>query len=752
MRLQWILWKYLIGRTARAYNILDPVQLLAKLRSFSQPSEVQEPIELLRAGIIFQARGLINARVIQYNLNWIWPYWVVRQYDPADHSFVPRAFSFSHINLTHRDWTAVGRHDLPVYPLVDPHGMITPLFDGWSLDFWFIPEKGEALLPSKLHHVSQKVRFNPHFRVHTVAKKNGDQIESEASLEVADKRPRLVVQIRARSPRSGDLVVSLRPFNSEGISFVDDVQMVADNSGWVVNKKTYVDMAPVPDRVQFSNFQKGDVFHRLSRDLTSRDSIQCKLGLCSAAALFKVDRDQTRQVTLSIPLSRELRRQRPVQQPGRYSWDEFLKGTCRVNLPDERIQFLFENAVRTLLMLSAADVYPGPYTYRRFWFRDACLMLQPMLYLGFKNRTQRLLQQFMARQDADGYFLSQKGEWDSNGQVLWIIGKYQQATQRPLPDQWIKAILKGVRWIMAKRLPKGGDTMHGGLLPAGFSAEHLGPNDFYFWDDFWAIAGLRSAARISRMSVSGAVADDLDLAANDFEQTVWQVIESIGEDKSQGGIPASPYRGLDAGAIGSMVADYPLQLLPAGDRRIMATLNRLLEAHTFHAGFFQDMVHSGVNAYLTLDLAQTLLRAGDMRFRQLIETVADLASPTGNWPEAIHPFSGGGCMGDGQHGWAAAEWVMMIRNLFVREEGSRLVLGSGIFPQWLQSGSRISFGPALTDFGSIRIDLSQTNGSWKLNFDGQWHAAPQSVEIRVPGFEVQYVNRNRGSFDLRQHG
>ena len=59
-------------------------------------------------------------------------------------------------------------------------------------------------------------------------------------------------------------------------------------------------------------------------------------------------------------------------------------------------------------------------------------------------------------------------------------------------------------------------------------------------------------------------------------------------------------------------------------------------------------------------------------------SVARLASPTGQWPEAIHPQSGGGCMGDGQHGWAAAEWVMMMRNCFVREEGDRLIIGSGI--------------------------------------------------------------------------
>jgi hypothetical protein len=38
--------------------------------------------------------------------------------------------------------------------------------------------------------------------------------------------------------------------------------------------------------------------------------------------------------------------------------------------------------------------------------------------------------------------------------------------------------------------------LHNGLLPAGFSAEHLGPNDYYFWDDFWSVSGLFSASKI----------------------------------------------------------------------------------------------------------------------------------------------------------------------------------------------------------------------------------------------------------------
>ena len=105
--------RFLITRAARAYGFLDPVKLVAKIRGFAQPSEFSEPIELLRAGMLFHARGLVNTKAIQNNLDWVWPYWVEKQFNPGDESFIPRAFSFSHINLTHRNWTAVGLPDVP---------------------------------------------------------------------------------------------------------------------------------------------------------------------------------------------------------------------------------------------------------------------------------------------------------------------------------------------------------------------------------------------------------------------------------------------------------------------------------------------------------------------------------------------------------------------------------------------------------------------------------------------------------------
>ncbi len=138
-------WKFFVKRAARHYGVMDPAMLMARMRRFSQPSEVAEPLELLRAGIVFHARGLVNSKAIQRNLDWVWPYWVEQQFNPDSTSFVPRAFSFSHINLTHRNWTAVGSPDLPIYPIVDPRGLVTPLHDGWSLDFWIITDSGQLL-------------------------------------------------------------------------------------------------------------------------------------------------------------------------------------------------------------------------------------------------------------------------------------------------------------------------------------------------------------------------------------------------------------------------------------------------------------------------------------------------------------------------------------------------------------------------------------------------------------------------------
>ncbi len=739
---KWLPWNYILKRAARAYGFLDPVTLMAKLRRFGHPSEVQEPIELIRAGVVFHARGLINTRAIQYNLDWIWPYWIVKQFKPLDESFIPRGFSFSHVNLTHRNWTAVGLPDRPFYPIVDPKGLITPYLDGWSLDFWLLSKDNGMLIPSEIKNVRQRLNMrNNRLCVSTRVEKTGWRLATDVWVGRNNSQDETCIRAKAAIEQGGWLVLALRPYNPEGIQFIETIQVDPEKRRLRVNNQTDIRINQDPQKVLLSDYDNGDVGRSL-REPTQSSSVTCPIGMATAAALFPIPRKGGADVTVSLPLRDQPPNPKTVSSLSKEApsndWASLLSQTAQLVAPDEKVQFLYDAALRTLLLLSADEIVPGPYTYKRFWFRDACLMIHALLGVGLGGRAQRLVLNFPQRQTINGYFKSQEGEWDSNGQVLWLAGRLHELTDVPYDDAFLKSIFKGADWIHHKRDRRNADPRQRGLFPPGFSAEHLGPNDYYYWDNFWGLAGLRMAAQLAGSFNAPTKQMRFDEQADAFQKDIMDSIAQIPQKRKKGGLPASPHRRMDAGAIGSLVADYPLQIFEPNHPMIMNTIHYLMQ-NCFHAGaFFQDMIHSGLNVYLTLAIAQTLLRAGQGGFQALVRTVADLASPTGQWPEAIHPFTKGGCMGDGQHGWAAAEWLMMMRNMFVREEKHAIIIGSGIFPEWINSEKKIAFGPTLIPGGKISVALIKSGDAVYLDVDLEGDPAPVDMVAAIPG----YAKRN----------
>ncbi len=752
---KWLPWKFIIKRAAQAYGFLDPVTLMARLRRFGHPSEVQEPIELIRAGVVFHARGLINTRAIQYNLDWIWPFWISKQFRPNDISFIPRGFSFSHVNLTHRNWTAVGHPDIPCYPIADPRGLVTPYLDGWSLDFWILSEDGQMLVPSECDTVQQQQNMEEErFSIETRSEKTGLRLETELRVEAVEKEMQTCIYARAFAEKPSWLVLSFRPYNPEGIQFIDSIAFDRENLCFRINQQDNAWLSLSPEKVLFSHYEKGDV-GRILHEAESSRSVNCDIGMATAAALFPLKQTQennyTGELKVSLPLADASAAYQKKIKSGdlpHQRWETLLSETARVLVPDKKIQFLYEAAVRTMLLLTADEAYPGPYTYKRFWFRDACLMIHALLAVGHPDRVRRMILKFPARQTIKGYFQSQEGEWDSNGQVLWIADRLHELGGTAYDDAFMKSLFKGADWIIHKRIRKDTDKAHYGLFPAGFSAEHLGPNDYYYWDNFWGVAGLRAAARLADAHGFPDKTKEYSLQADAFMKCVRKSIENIPVKQRRQAIPASPYRRMDAGAVGSLVADYPLQLTEAGEPMIMNTVNYLTE-HCFHSGaFFQDMIHSGLNIYLTLAIAQTLLRAGNPDYKELIRTVADLASPTGQWPEAVHPFTKGGCMGDGQHGWAAAEWLMMIRNLFVREENGKVIIGSGIFPEWIESGQELFFGPTMIPGGKISVRMCKSAEGIEL--DAEHPPVKTEMMVNIPGYRIQKIENGKNKMQIRK--
>lgn len=760
MLMKWLPWKYVVRRIARARGFIDPMSVLSRLHSLAEPSEVAIPVELLRAGVVFHARGLMNAGTIQHNRDWVWPFWVERQFDPNDEAFLPRAFSITHVNLTHRNWTSIGIPGSDHLPIVDPRGLLTPYWDGWSIDGWIFQNDGARLIPSRERVVRQELDIDSGLAVTTHCSHGTMTLCSTAEVVKDHGESTVCQRWSAESDHHAWLLLSLRPYNPEGVSFVHDIQSIDRSQGWKIGDHGRVRFSEAADQHFTSDYKHGDVSALVWNEGSA--SVHCPVGMATAAAAFKLEPGVLREITLHVPLESKTNHHWMGHPTPKYSssvlsknahacataaWEDELAGAPKLDVPDDRFRFLHDAALRTVVLHCPGEVYPGPYTYKRFWVRDTAFILNAALCCGLHRRATEAIPHLLDRQDRNGYFHSQDGEWDANGQALWLLERYLRITHTHVLNDWVPVIQQAADWIQRKRIHDSKSPANG-LLPAGFSAEHLGPNDFYYWDDFWSIAGLRSAARLMKRRNDVVRQQRYEVEADELSYAIEESLVRTDYMRHAYAYPAAPERRMDAGAIGSIVASYPLQLVAPDDSRLRGTIDFLVEHCMVDGGFFQDMIHSGVNPYLTLHIAQAMMRCGDSRCFELINTVAKLASETGQWPEAIHPRTLGGCMGDGQHVWAAAEWLLAVRNMFIREEAEELVVGSGIPAHWHYADERLAYGPTWTPWGSLEVAIQFHTESAEINWSAHWHTPPPTVRVAIPCFHERSVDMSEATGTL----
>ncbi len=227
-----------------------------------------------------------------------------RQYNPHDDAFIPRAFSITHVNLTSRNWTAVGIPGIDELPIVDPRGLVTPFWDSWSIDAWIVTDQGENVYPSRLSEVKQYLDMVGPVAVVTVANQKSLQLISRVTAQLQeDGSPACVIDLSVNGPESSWLVVALRPYNPEGVSFINDISLLPEKNGWLVDKQRQVKFSRNPDQTSFSYYRQGDVKNRLFTAPDLQD-IQCRVGMASAAALFRVSGGNN-TVQAAIPLTSE---------------------------------------------------------------------------------------------------------------------------------------------------------------------------------------------------------------------------------------------------------------------------------------------------------------------------------------------------------------------------------------------------------------------------------------------------------------
>lgn len=742
----------------------DIVRHLTTWQRLGETVEVQSPGELLPVGARTVFRALRTRAAAQIGDRWVWPWWLERQLDPTSPAFVPRGHLPFLTNVTARDWTAIGNLDSAFEAIVDPRGLVTPWFDGWSLDWWVrssdrwhVPSREKATAVSQ-----QLVDAAP--VVETSVRVPGGHVVHRAWCARAGSDEWVVVEVENRSPAPVAAALAVRPSNPEGLAVVERIGL-RDRVVSVDGRAALV-LPRAPSRHVTSTLHDGDSAELLLADGGADrwpGDVRCAAGLAQAAFVFPLAHTARLRAAMPlVPVSRSRRNavvRRRAAATGRVDlaalpaaervangWRSHAQppGSLRVELPDERLaEAVAANRAALLVLHDGDEITPGPATYHRFWFRDAAYLLGALDRYGHHEPVRRVLASYPGRQRLDGMFVSQRHEWDGAGCALWSLADHWRLTRdRSAGEALVGPVAKAAHWLDRKRR-----RGPGRMLPAGVSAEHLGPYDAYYWDDLWGIAGQLAAAELLDGAGQPAAAERCREMASAFRDDLDASLEVAAARLQSAVIPAGPRRRVDAGIIGSLAGCEPLRLLAPDDPRLVATLDAVRDRFCGIGGvpaFFQGISHTGYGTYLTLQVAAVELAAGDRRALDRFRWVLDHASPTWTWPEALHPAGTGGCMGDGHHGWAAAAFLTFVRDLLVREVGSpsdarraELALASLWPDEWLGRGVEVHDAP--TWWGHV---------SYAVRWHGArpallWELAPHDdlpgpVRLTAPGLDPSW--------------
>lgn len=430
-------------------------------------------------------------------------------------------------------------------------------------------------------------------------------------------------------------------------------------------------------------------------------------------------------------------------------WKERVAEGMQIMVPEEKAVALFRTClVNDLLALNHVGndwVQTVNQThYHSFYLRDSSDFVRMYDATGYPKTAENVLNFFGVKQQPDGNYLSQKGEFDGWGQTLWIYGYHVRFTHdRAFAEKVYPSVLRAIDWFEKATAE---DPLH--IMPSTDVKDNEFVPGHLTGYNFLALDGLQGA--IALADVLGKKEDaarfqrDYDTLRENFMKVLKQRSAEAGGTIPPALDPRGEWNGTDWGNLLSIV---PEPQLDPNDPMVTATLkssqSRYLEGLTVYERPDEGKF---LHHYLIMKNTLTELIRGDQEqaMREFYALLLHTSSTQAGFEYAIRPWGDRDFQGNlSPHGWFAAEFRNVFRNMMVREENDNtLHLLSAISPDWVGGSKKIEVSNAPTMFGNVDMDLVSTgDSSAELRLKTAFgKRAPKKVIVHIPWFmDVQSV-------------
>ncbi len=711
--------------------------------------EIEVPKEIKEIEALIFSRGRLNAQFFRGKSNlYVVPSWVSRMLAVDSPGVISLGHCSSFNNSNYRNWVAFGDLDCQSEGIVTDKGLIIPQINGYGILFGVII-KNEPYYCTRDGSCKQSLVDG-----YIPVIKNDWVIRNEKFQQIvfggkAGSSEIGVAQLNKVESKNSNIVLSIRPFNQEGVTLINTISYRPKDQTIIINKEPVLRLVQKPEKIAIANYaQDGDSALKILSIATNtkekdETSITCSAGLANITLIFP---QEEQLVEIHFKMTKSNMQQPPTREMLETRWKEKVAQGLSLITREKEIDRLYKASMSNLLLLvDPGTITPGPTEYHRFWCRDAAYLISALDRAGYHDYAREALNQFIIRQRNDGFFYSHEGEFDSNGEGIWVLSEHAKLTH---DINWLESVYepieKAADWLIfsrnkeKKEAPKGKENLVKGLLPPGFSAEHLGPSDYFYWDNFWGVTGLREAAYIARLLQKEAA----ERLKKEYEMYLLDLYASTSKlfEKYQF-LPVGPFRECDSAIIANLCAYHPTKLWDSSNEILMKTAKTIYEKFTFKGGFFHEVAWNCYGTYLTMHLAQIFHEANDQeKVFEILNWLSKNQTCSMGWAEGISPQTMQGGMGDCPHGWASADWIHLLRNLFCTEghDGSVKLL-SGMPLKYLKKG--VAASNLVTHFGGIDFTAKLVKNTLTVKL--KHNLSSHTIKIMTPKSIVK-ISVDRG--------
>jgi hypothetical protein len=434
-------------------------------------------------------------------------------------------------------------------------------------------------------------------------------------------------------------------------------------------------------------------------------------------------------------------------------WENLLDRGIKIKLPEEKVINTFKTSL--IYDFIARDKIGDDYVqkvnefqYDSFWLRDSSYIVRAYDVCGYHKEAEENLLYFLKFQKEDGNFISQGGQYDGWGQTLWAFGQHCKITKNlEFAKKVYPSVKKAVDWLKKERKK---DEYK--IMPKTAPGDNELVSGHITGHNFYALLGLKNAIYLAEILNEKNDRKIFEKEYKDYYQSFMKKLKEV--TKETGGyIPP----GLDVKGgedWGNLEGVYPSGVLSPWDSMVTETLKKAKEK--FQEGIMTYGQGASLHHYLTEWITQTeVIRGEDEEaLKSFYAMLFHTSSTHAGFEWNIIPW-GNRDFGKNfsPHGWFAAKYVILLRNMLIREENNDLHLLSCVSPEWIKEGEKIEVLDAPSDFGKISYVLEIYNDFLKLKFFPEFKEMPKNIVIHIPYFiEVEkiLVDGNLKNFEERK--